>query len=230
MQFQTSYTYGRSTDNRSGSGGRQEFRNGQARAFDPYNIDLDWGRSDFDIRHNAVVNVSYDLPFSGSRLAEGWQISTIATFASGVPFSPIIPGDSDRDGSTDNVNRPDVVSGASTKPSGGRTPEQWYNPEAFVFPGAGFRGNAGRNILEGPGLAVVDFSLVKLTRLANGTNLQLRFEVFNLLNRANFDMPFNDPDGQAVFDETGARIPTAGRIFETSTDAREVQIALRFLF
>ena len=230
LQFQTSYTYGRSTDNRSGSGGRQEFRNGQARAFDPYNIDLDWGRSDFDIRHNAVVNVSYDLPFSGSRIAEGWQISTVATFASGVPFSPIIPGDSDRDGSTDNVNRPDVVSGVSTKPSGGRTPEQWYNPEAFVFPGAGFRGNAGRNILEGPGLAVVDFSLVKLTRLANGTNLQLRFEVFNLLNRANFDMPFNDPDGQAVFDETGAPIPTAGRIFETSTDAREVQIALRFLF
>jgi hypothetical protein len=54
--------------------------------------------------------------------------------------------------------------------------------------------------------------------------------VFNLMNRANFDIPFNDPDGEALFDDTGARIPTAGKIFETSTDAREVQIALRFLF
>jgi hypothetical protein len=230
LQFQASYTYGHSMDNRSGSGGRQEFKNGQARAFDPYNIDLDWGRSDFDIRHNAVLNVSYDLPFTGSRVVEGWQVSAVSTFASGVPFSPVIPGDSDRDGSTDAVNRPDVVAGVSMKPSGGGSAERWFNPEAFVFPGAGFRGNAARNVLEGPGLALVDLSLVKSTRLATGTSLQLRFEVFNLLNRANFDIPFNDPDGEALFDETGARLPTAGRIFETSTDAREVQIAVRFLF
>jgi hypothetical protein len=230
LQVQTSYTYGHGKDNRSGTGGRLESRNGQARTFDPYNFDLDWGRSDYDVRHNLVVNASYDLPFTGSRLADGWQVSAVATMASGVPFSPIIPGDSDRDGSTDNVNRPDVVPGTSTTPSGGRTPERWFNPEAFAFPGAGFRGNAGRNILEGPGLAVVDFSLVKTHRLAGGTSVQLRFEVFNLLNRANFDVPFNEPDGEAVFDEAGGRVPTAGRIFSTATDAREAQIALRFVF
>jgi hypothetical protein len=230
LQFQASYTFGHAMDNRSGSGGRQEFRNGQARTFDPYNIDLDWGRSDFDVRHTAVFNASYVLPFNGSRLAEGWQVSAVATFAGGVPFSPIIPGDSDRDGSTDNVNRPDVIPGASTVPSGGRTPDRWYDPAAFAFPGAGYRGNAGRNILEGPGLVVVDFSLVKTQRLAGRTSLQVRFEVFNLLNRANFDIPFNDPDGQALFDESGARVPTAGKIFATSTDAREMQVAVRFLF
>ena len=230
LQFQASYTYGHAMDNRSGAGGRQEFRNGQARTFDPYNLDLDWGRSDFDVRHNAVLNASYALPFTGSRFAEGWQVSAVATFASGVPFSPIIPGDSDRDGSTDNVNRVDVVPGVSTEPSGGRSPDLWFNPAAFAYPGAGYRGNAGRNILQGPGLAVVDFSLVKTQRLAGRTSLQLRFEVFNLLNRANFDIPFNDPDGEAVFDESGARLPTAGRIFATSTDAREAQIAVRFLF
>jgi hypothetical protein len=230
VQFQGSYTYGHSTDNRSGSGGRQEFRNGQARTFDPYNPDLDWGRSDFDVRHNAVVNVSYELPLGGSEIVRGWQVSAVGTFASGVPFSPIIPGDSDRDGSTDNVNRPDVAPGISTVPSGGRTPDLWYNPAAFVFPGAGFRGNAGRNIVEGPGLATVDLSIVKSQRLAGRTSVQIRFEVFNLLNRANFDIPFNDPDGQAIFDETGARLPTAGRIFDTATDAREMQIALRFVF
>jgi hypothetical protein len=99
-----------------------------------------------------------------------------------------------------------------------------------VFPGAGFRGNAGRNILQGPGFATVDLSIVKTQQLSGRRSLQLRLEVFNLLNRANFDIPFNDPDGAALFDDTGARLPTAGKIFETSTDAREVQIALRFLF
>jgi hypothetical protein len=95
---------------------------------------------------------------------------------------------------------------------------------------SGFRRNAGRNHLQGPGFATVDLSIVKTQQLSGRRSLQLRLEVFNLLNRANFDTPFNDPDGEALFDDTGARIPTAGKIFETSTDAREVQIALRFLF
>jgi len=230
LQFQGSYTFGHSMDNRSGSGGRQEFRNGQARAFDPYHLDLDWGRSDYDVRHNVVLESSYLLPFTGPRVIEGWQVSAIGTFASGVPFSPVIPGDSDRDGSTDNVNRPNVVPGVSTEPSGGRTPDHWFNPDAFVFPGLGFRGNAARNSLLGPGLATIDLALVKNQPLSGRRSVQLRLEVFNLLNRANFDLPFNDPDGEALFDDTGARIPTAGRIFATSTDAREMQIAVRFVF
>ena len=230
LQFQGSYTFGHSWDNRSGSGGRQEFRNGQGRAFDPYHLDLDWGRSDFDVRHNFVLDSTYLLPFSGPAVVEGWQLSVVGTFASGVPFSPVIPGDSDRDGSTDNVNRPDIATGVSTKPTGGRTPDMWFNPDAFVFPGAGFRGRAGRNILEGPGLATIDLAIVKNTPLAGRRSVQLRLEVFNLLNRANFDIPFNDPDGEALFDDQGNRIPTAGKIFATSTDAREMQIAIRFVF
>ena len=230
LQFQGSYTYGHSWDNRSGAGGRQEFRNGQARTFDPYNLDLDWGRSDYDVRHNVVLESTYLLPFHGVSAIEGWQVSAIGTFASGVPFSAIIPGDSDRDGSTDNVNRPDVVPGASTRPSGGRTPDHWFNTDAFVFPGPGFRGNTRRNTLQGPGLATVDLAVVKNQPLSGRRSVQLRLEVFNLLNRANFDIPFNDPDGEALFDDAGNRIPTAGRIFATSTDAREMQIALRFVF
>jgi hypothetical protein len=230
LQFQGSYTYGHSMDNRSGSGGRQEFRNGQARAFDPYHLDLDWGRSDFDIRHNVVLDATYVLPFARNALVSGWQASVVGTFASGVPFSPIIPGDSDRDASTDNVNRPDIAPGVSTKPAGGRTPDMWFNPEAFVFPGLGFRGRAGRNILEGPGMATLDLAIVKNQPLSGKRSVQLRLEIFNLLNRANFDIPFNDPDGEAVFDDTGARIPTAGKIFATATDAREMQVALRFTF
>jgi hypothetical protein len=230
LELQASYTHGNSQDNRSGTGGRQEYRTGQARAFDPYNFDRDWGRSDYDIRHNLVVNFSYDLPLGALRVGQGWQMNVIGTFASGVPFSPIIPGDADRDATTDNVGRPNVVPGVSDVPQGGRGPNQWFNPAAFAFPGFGVRGNAGRNILEGPRLALLDLSMVKTQKLAGRVRAQLRVEVFNLLNRANFDIPFNDADGAAVFNDAGQLLPTAGRIFNTITDAREAQLAIRLMF
>jgi hypothetical protein len=230
LQLQASYTYGDSRDNRSGVGGRQEWRNGQSRTFDPYDRDRDWGRSDFDVRHNFAFSFSYDLPLGGGRFGRGWQLNGIATLASGVAFTPIIPGDPDRDGSSDNVARPSVIPGVSTRPAGGPTADLWFNPEAFVFPGAGFRGNARRNMLDGPGLAVVDLSLVKTHRVAGRLDLQLRFEVFNVLNRVNLDIPINDPDGSAVFDEAGRRLPTAGKIFNTVTDPREAQLGIRFFF
>jgi len=230
LQLQASYTYGDSKDNRSGSGGRQEFRNGQARVFDPYNFDRDFGRSDFDVRHNFAFNLSYDLPFGQSSFGQGWQINGLGSFASGVPFSAIIPGDPDRDGTSDNVGRPNPVPGVSTVPQGGRTPDLWFNPAAFAFPGAGFRGTLGRNTLVGPGLAVVDLALVKTQKLSGRRSLQFRVEVFNLLDRANFDVPFNDADGAAVMDDRGNRLATAGRIFGTITDAREIQLAIRLLF
>src|ERR1051325_2705409 len=230
LQVQGSYTYGHSNDNRSGAGGRQEFRNGQARAFDPYHLDLDWGRSDFDVRHNVVLDTTYILPFNGNALVRGWQMSAVGTFASGVPFSAIIPGDSDRDGSTDNVNRPDLAPGGSTQAAGGQTADHWFNPDAFAFPGAGYRGRTGRNTLQGPGLATVDLAVVKNTPISGSRTVQLRLAIFNLLNRTNLDIPSNDPDGEAIFDDQGNRIPTAGKIFATSTDAREMQVAIRFTF
>jgi hypothetical protein len=230
LQLQAAYTLGDAKDNRSGVGGRQEWRNGQSRAFDPYDLDRDWGRSDFDVRHNLVLSFSYDLPLGGSRLGQGWQLNGIGTFASGVPFTPIIPGDPDRDGSTDNVARPHAVPGVPLYPEGGRRAELWFNPEAFAFPGAGFRGNARRNMLDGPGLAMVDLSLRKTHRLAGRLELQLRLEVFNVFNRANLDLPTNDPEGAAVFDESGRRLPTAGRIFATVTDPREAQLGIRLAF
>jgi len=230
FKLQASYTYGDSQDNRSGAGGREEYRNGQPRTFDPYNFDADWGRSDFDVRHTLVVNLSYELPLGESRLGKGWQVNAIGTYASGSPFSPVIPGDPTRQRSTDNASRPNLVPGVSLVPQGGQTADQWFNPLAFSFPGLGFRGNAGRNILTGPDFAVVDLSLAKTTKLKGNVALELRLEVFNALNRVNLDIPVNDPDGAAVFDATGGRVATAGKIFNTITDARQIQLGLRLLF
>lgn len=231
LQFQTSYTFGKTEDNRSGSGGRQEYANGQARTFDPYDFDKDWGRADYDVRHNFITNATYDLPLGKGRLREGWQINFIGTYASGVPFSPIIPGDPDRDGTDDNAARPNLVPGCNPKNvPGGRSANMWFNPQCFSFPEIGTRGNAKRNSLEGPDMRLLDMALVKTTPISSGLQAQLRLEVFNLLNRANFDLPANDPDGEAIFDDRGIRLADAGKIFRTITDGRSWQLALRLLF
>ena len=106
------------------------------------------------------------------------------------------------------------------------TPTQWFNPAAFLAPpiASGFYGNLGRDTLEGPGLATWDLSLLKDTHLREKLNLQFRAELFNLLNRANFNTP-----NAVTFTPTGVS-PTAGVITSTSTTSRQVQFGLKLLW
>ncbi len=244
LQFQLSYTYGKSLDERSGVGGRLEYTNGQARAFDPYDRRLDRGRSDFDVRHNFTANLTYDMPFGKAKGIPGaiirdWQINSIVMLASGVPFTPLIDGDPDRDGTDDNSARPDLVPGVSLTPPGGRTPDLWFNPLALAPPQVGFRGTLGRNTFDGPDWKSVDLSLSRKFKLSEKYSLQFRVEAFNLLNRANFDLPANSDDGVQVFTFIPAsgstpasfpRTPNAGRIFNTVGGPRELQLGVKFLF
>jgi hypothetical protein len=105
-------------------------------------------------------------------------------------------------------------------------PAQWFNPAAFLQPptNSGFWGNASRNNLNGPGLATWDFSTIKNTNLSERLTLQFRAEIFNLLNRANFNTP-----NLIVFTPSGLS-GTAGAITSTSTTARQVQFALKLLW
>jgi hypothetical protein len=249
LQFQLSYTFGKSLDERSGIAGRQEFGNGQARAFDPYNRALDKARSDFDVRHSFVGNVTYDLPFGQfvggpTKFAlSDWQINSIVTISSGVPFGVLVDGDPDRDATDENPARPNLVPGASLYPAGGSSPDLWFNPAAFAPPNLGFRGTAGRNILVGPNFRSVDVGLTRTFRLDEKRSLQFRIEAFNLFNRANFDLPSNSDNGAQIFSFSPASggnpasfslTPGAGQIFGTVPlqfgDARELQLALKFLF
>jgi hypothetical protein len=244
LQFQASYTFGKSLDDRSGNAGRQEYNNGQARAFDPYNRYLDYGRSDFDVRHNFTANVTYELPFgkdlkgiTGAALAS-WQVNSIVKLASGIPFTPLVDGDPDRDGSSDNAARPDLIGDPNTGP---HTPGQWYNLSAFSFgtSNLGLRGSAGRNIVTGPNFRTVDLSLNKSFTLTEKLNLQFRAEAFNLLNRANFDLPSNSDDGSQIFAAGCTPNPTTGKCAPLSNagtinnivgNARELQFALKLIF
>ncbi len=255
LQFQASYTFGKSLDERSGTSGRQEFDVGQARAFDPYHRNLDKGRSNFDVRHSFVANATYDLPFGKNMkgvsglLAAGWQFNTIVSLASGVPFSVLLLGDADQDGTDDNAGRPNLLPGVSLTPPGGPTANLWFNPAAFAPPVPGFRGNSGRNILTGPNFKSVDLSIVKNFRIDEQRSFQFRTEVFNLFNRANFDVPGNAEDGEQIFNFitspkatdpciAGTRttascytLPSGvGQIFRTVGDSREIQFALKFIF
>ncbi|HEV2522431.1 MAG TPA: TonB-dependent receptor [Candidatus Acidoferrales bacterium] len=94
------------------------------------------------------------------------------------------------------------------------------------------RGNAGRNIIQGPGLVNLDFSAFKnnpIRRISETFNVQFRAEIFNIINHANFSLPI-EPDNTDVFDNTGAPTGTEGLITTTSTDSRQIQFALKVIW
>jgi hypothetical protein len=108
-------------------------------------------------------------------------------------------------------------------------PSQWFNPNAFVAPSnipsnLGLYGNLGRDTLIGPALGTGDFSLLKDTALRERLNLQFRAEIFNLLNRANFNT------ANLITFTPSAVSGTAGAITSTSTTSRQVQFGLKLLW
>jgi Carboxypeptidase regulatory-like domain/TonB-dependent Receptor Plug Domain/TonB dependent receptor len=106
-------------------------------------------------------------------------------------------------------------------------------PFAAVFPQCfNLRGNAGRNILIGPGVTSLDFSIFKnnyIRRISERFNVQFRAELFNILNHPNFAPPVN-PTNTDIFDGTGTLNPTAGLLTKTTTTAREIQFAIKVIF
>ena len=100
-------------------------------------------------------------------------------------------------------------------------------PECFNL-----RGNSGRNVLIGPGTSNLDFSLFKnnhIMRISENFNVQFRAEFFNILNHANFAVPVT-PDHTDIFNSTGAPTGVAGLLTSTTTDARQIQFALKLVW
>ena len=94
------------------------------------------------------------------------------------------------------------------------------------------RGNSGRNILVGPGVTSLDFSVYKnnyIKRISEKFNIQFRAELFNILNHPNFGPPVT-PDNVDIFDGTGSSTGVAGLITSTTTTAREIQFAVKVIF
>ena len=107
-------------------------------------------------------------------------------------------------------------------------PNQWFDPTAFVLQPQGTFGNTPRDFLRGPGFANVDLSVVKNLTLPAARRIQLRLEVFNLFDRANFAVP-----NRAVFagaTQNDPILPTAGQITRTTNTSRQLQLSAKFVF
>jgi outer membrane receptor protein involved in Fe transport len=200
LQFQLSYTFGRSIDNNSRVNFSDLQDNLSAFPADNYSLSTNRGLSTHDVRNNFSFNFVYELPkmdMSGASgaLLNGWQLNGIVSLSTGNPLH-IRHGVSDWNRDRANPGgglseRPSLRAGADNSPvlSDGREPQQYFDPTVFVSPDRGFTGDLGRNTLMGPGVATFDFSLFKNTALTEQVGLQFRAEFFNLFNRANFASP-----------------------------------------
>jgi hypothetical protein len=192
---------------------------------------LNKGLSDFDIRHNFVFNSTWELPFAkltkgaAGALAGGWQLSTILTMRSGVPFSPVLGFDRaralPRSGGAGQL--PDLVPGCSLNPVLGGA-DQYFDPNCFALPAAGTLGNVPRNSIIGPGFGSLDLALFKNIALGASRKLQLRAEGFNITNRVNLGLP-----AAAVFNSSG-RVSNAGQITSIVGTARQFQFGAKVEF
>ncbi len=229
LSLLASYTWSKSIDDASNfftSAGDPNFPQNS------YNVAAERGRSNFDVRHRLSLSYVYDLPFGRgqaflsdagwvSAVLRDWQTSAIVTLQSGRPFTVALLPEIDNS----NTGRSNLGFGANDRPNltgnpsfSDRTPERWFNTGAFVFPAFGSFGNAGRNILDGPGYQNVNASLMKNTALSERFKLQLRAEVFNLFNRPNFNLPDNFLGS-----------PTFGRI-TSAREPRRIQFGVKVLF
>ena len=228
LQAQVSYTLSSSVDDGASALGGNDFTNEGAGG--RYLYQKDRGPSPFDVRNSLVTSVNYALPFGASAtgvrgvLEKGWTVGTLIRYRSGYPFSAFSGVDTGLQVQGWAPEFPDLRAGASANPVLG-TVAHWFDPSAFVLPATGFIGTLPRNSIKGPDLRTVDLIAGKSVALGGSRELQLRFECFNLLNRANFGTP-----QQNVFNSDGSVREDAGRITTTSTSARQIQLGVKFVW
>ena len=235
-----SYTYSKSMDN--GSGLRSPGDQLKPQQGDCWECEN--GRSVFDVRHRLTTSFLYELPFGTGRkylsrggvlnaLAGGWQLAGMLRASSGFPLT--VTSGVDRSNTAHGYDRPNAVAGVSPDLDDPST-SAWFNVAAFQMNALGTFGNLGRATLTGPGVFSIDFSALKNFNFGGSKYIQLRIEVFNLLNTPNFADP-NTNLAQSNWAAAGNNsIPTPGSgAFGTinsirgTVPMRQLQFALKFV-
>jgi hypothetical protein len=241
LMFQASYTYAHALDEAS-SASLGSLNNGDFR--DQRFPGLEYGNSDFDVRHRFVISYSYDLPFGKGRLFGGnatgvlnqlignWQIAGITSASTGNYFTVTDPfvnsSNTDCAGTVGfNCSRPNVVGNPNGTPC---IPGTFFNTCAFESNLVqGTFGDEGRNIVRGPGYQIWDMTVAKLFPVKEQMRVEFRADFFNIWNHTN---PLWGPTGAAgqvepVAIELGT--PQMGQ-FQAARDPRFIQFALKFYF
>jgi hypothetical protein len=199
--------------------------NGGGAPMNPYDWGVDYGNSNWDVRHRFVGSFNYELPFFANasngfvrQTLSGWQANGIVTLQMGFPFNVTVSPDRANTGR--GSQRPDVVGTPSASCHDGHL-TGCIDSSAFALSALYAYGNFGRNVLYGPGVSNIDFSMFKTFSIRERVQLQFRAEFFNFFNTPTFSNP-NATVGNANF----------GTISSTpfGHDNREIQFALKLLF
>jgi hypothetical protein len=209
VAYNVSYTLSHSKDDASSPGATESEANVPQNVRNIFDHTGEWALSSFDHRHQFIASGVYELPF-------GIRANAIFIAQAGAPFTVNLSVDRANIGAGP-AQRPDQLRDPNL-PGGERTPERWFDTAAFALQAPFTFGSAPRNSVIGPGYANVDLALAKTFALRGTAQLELRWEVFNLLNRANFDLP------NRIFGN-----PNFGRIF-SARNPREMQFGVRLGF
>ena len=222
LQIFAGYTYSKSMDQSSNVG----------EEVNPINPALSYALSAFDVKHNFVVSYSYQLPFAGVFRAEnkwtnGWTLSGITRFTSGLPVTLLNYGDNSLLGAEPNginnygVDEPEYVPGRLQINSDPRNGNAFFNTSLFGLQPLGTPGNAKRRFFYGPGSDNYDMALSKNLPLTESKSLDFRMEAFNVFNHAQFFGP-TAVDGNISSSTFGHVVSAA--------PPRLMQVAIKFSF
>jgi hypothetical protein len=220
LTFLTSFTYSKNIDQ-----GNEDLFDGGQGAQTPYNMRIERGRSNLDRTLGFISSVVYELPFGKGRsylqsgpaswILGGWQIGAIVSAYSGFPIPHSINVNNQNLGGSvrgDWVRSPNL-------PNSERTIDRWFDTGFVVASAPGVMSNAGRNLIDSPGIKNLDAMVARDFNMPwEGHQVQFRFESFNFTNTANFGRP-----------NTTVGAPAVGLI-TTAADPRRIQFALKYVF
>ena len=235
------YTYSKSIDTASGPVSNSRNANFPQNSYD---LAAEKAPSDFNFPHRLSLEFLWAMPFGSGNmksknasvnyLVQGWEAGSVITVASGPPFTPVVSGNISgadeinnaavQSGIPSDTDRPNVAS-RSFYPSK-QTPQEWVSSSAFSIPTQFTFGNAGRNILTGPGSGSTDFSLLRNFRISESAKVQFRGEMFNIFNRANFDIPQRTLNAASFGQIFNTVQPVAGLASGGPGEPRELQLGL----
>ena len=190
VSFEANYTWSKSIDI-----GSTDAEPGQGTPIIPTSLSANRGLSDFDHMHRFVASWVWALPRLQQKSAwirstiGGWESTGILTLQSGSPFTILSGVDNSRSG--DGIDHAALVDNpylSASRPNG-QLVKEYFNTDAFALNALGTFGTAPRNFLRGPGLANMDFGLMKNFVVKERLTTQFRAEFFNVFNRPNFGNP-----------------------------------------